>query len=118
MWLTGGCAGLCSARLLSRIVFCSGLGDLEIFSKESCSSKLSEGCFSINAALTETEPLGPAPTGGDFGLASALGNAPLSVGILDDGPSEDLILRVACGKALPGCFLEDLKKNDIATWCL
>jgi hypothetical protein len=34
------------------------------------------------------------------------------------GPSEDLMLRVAAGRAEPCCFLDDLNRNDMFTGAL
>ena len=82
------------------------------------SSRLCLGGLSIIAELME--PFALAPTGGDLGLASLAGK-PLGVGMFDTGPSDDLILRVTWGKALPvadcgGClFFEDLKKKDMTS---
>lgn len=103
-----------SLSLLSRpFVFCSGLGDLTTFSNEDkLSSRLRDGAFSFWTEFIE--PFTFWKGGGDLALPScASAPTPLIDGMDEGGPSDDRMLRVACGSALVGGFLLDLKRKDM-----
>jgi len=100
-----------SLSLLSRSL-CSGLGVFEILSNEDMlSSRLRDGAFSLSDC-TEPDAL---VTGGDLGRGSrgAVPFDPFGEATPEGGPSDDLMFRVACGSALGGGFLDDLKRNDM-----